>query len=977
MATISKDEYQRVQNAVNNAYTADSIKNYTNAYNQYMAQGMSSNDAYSKASSLLVKNGATTNAGTTPTKTTTTPTYTTTPTQNTTPTRTATSTPTNTQTTQSQSTTSTSSPISDNGATRQYWDNLSYEQQQEKLKQVSWLKEALNKRWWAIKTPDWQTTQQTTQTSNVSNDWWDYQDNSPERMMQMANNLEQMYQTDPWLFANEQTFKNFFINWKGRTPEQEQFLLDYYKNRKIYNEYDWLTSAKVWSMAANWQVPESYLNYLKNSNPQRYQEVMAGKEQEENRIKDNSSYSDLLTQAGFEDTANTAWQKKEWLLVDENNDLIDDRLYHEPTAEEREKVDRINEIDSEVLDIENTYKHTYDDLVKKYPWATKATLMAMAQDRCSDLLRRKEDLMVERTKLAWTVEYLQSERQAQDDAGKQTIANLQKNLWMYYEYSPEWMSDRIQAQYAATNVTLEQAENWTDTQKQMALENVLDGYYDKYWAIIQRSEQQVIWDIMKYAKDNWVSLSQALEENFLKPLRSKPWFNQLSTITSNPDVVRIGTDANGNPIYWTYNSATGQFNPISLSSLWLWGDYSYGWTGWTTTTPWWVKYTTVSEDAKVWWLSDFLSWFNVWDYAWRCWAFVNDYLEKIWAWHIYDNDLSTKLNSINVEPSKWEMPSVWDVAVFDFSKAPANSSISADARKYGHVAIVVWVDDQKWTVTIVESNKDWDKTVWKPREVPISNAYLKWYFNPSKWYNWSAWNGGNNFGGKFSWSNDWNNNGYFNSLARDLQWYIENWKLNIPNDQYKSLKQTYGINDQEFRQMAANYANAELKTSGWSQASEALKYAVKVYELLYGNQSGNFTTNWLARSTGQIVPWTDQEKAKNEYNSLMKRLTLKELFDAKALGATFGAMSDSEWSLLQNAATDLNWYNSNFKENLSELIESLYDAAVDWKAALPSNFAWSWAEQMIKTIKAEWSWIGWGKFNQNWSTNDIYSDLYD
>jgi hypothetical protein len=55
----------------------------------------------------------------------------------------------------------------------------------------------------------------------------------------------------------------------------------------------------------------------------------------------------------------------------------------------------------------------------------------------------------------------------------------------------------------------------------MALDSVLSDYYDKYGSIIQRSKNQVINDVMAYAKKNGVSLSQALEDNFLKPLRAK------------------------------------------------------------------------------------------------------------------------------------------------------------------------------------------------------------------------------------------------------------------------------------------------------------------------------------------------------------------------------------------------------------------------------------------------------------------------
>ena len=870
--------------------------------------------------------------------------------------------------TPTQTDTTSTTPTSNNAKIlRDAWDKKSYQEQQDLLNKNPWLKEQVQKAGWTFKTADETPTKTDTGTWTPSGQW-DYQDNSPERMQQIADNLEKMYQTNPWLFANEQTFRDFFINWVNRTPEQEKFLMDYYKNRQIYNEYDWYTSEAVWGMYAYWKVPESYLNYVKNSNPQRYAEIMDAKDREQDKIKNNSSYDSILEQNWFESTNNLEWQKKEWLFVDEDGDLIDDRMQHKATEEERQKVDRINEIDARMLEINNALKWAEEDLTKAYPWATKATIMALVNDRSQNLLREKDDLMVERTQLAWTVEYLQSERQNEDKAGQQTIANLQKNLWMYYDYSPEWMSELAQAQYAATNVTLDQADNWTDTQKQMALDSVLSDYFDKYGSIIQRSKSQVINDVMNYAKKNGVSLSQALEDNFLSQLRSKPQFEQINNAMSAPDVVRIWTDANGNPIYWTYNSATWQYEPIYISGT-LWWAYNYGGgnlTWGTATTPGWVNYNTVSEEGKVGWLWNFLSGVSVWDYGGWCWAFVNDYLESIWVWRIYDNDLSTKLNSRNSDT-----PAVWDIAVFDYSNAPESANISADARKYWHVAIVVWVDEDKWVLTIVESNKDWSKTVWEPREVPISNLYLKWYFDPSKWYNWVSKPATDQFGGKFANDQDWNQNWYFDSLVPYFKTIVQDWKIDLTDTKYKDVLKDYNITSKEFNEMAKNYANTELK-SGWGQqAANALEIAVKLYDYLWNDSS------LPGRAIWQAAWWTDNAKAKWEYNSLMKRLSLKELFAAKELWATFGAMSDSEWNLLENAATDLDWYKSNFSENLEYLIESLYDAAVDWKSNLPRNFAGSKAEQMIKTRKAEWSWLWNSKFNPQWWVNDIYSDLFD
>jgi TRAP-type C4-dicarboxylate transport system substrate-binding protein len=62
--------------------------------------------------------------------------------------------------------------------------------------------------------------------------------------------------------------------------------------------------------------------------------------------------------------------------------------------------------------------------------------MAMAQDTNNDLIRKKEDLLVEQTKLQGTIKYLQAERQEMDKAGQTTWDNIERDYGMYLR-SPE------------------------------------------------------------------------------------------------------------------------------------------------------------------------------------------------------------------------------------------------------------------------------------------------------------------------------------------------------------------------------------------------------------------------------------------------------------------------------------------------------------------------------------------------------------
>ena len=749
---------------------------------------------------------------------------------------------------------------------------------------------------------------------------WDYQDNSQARMDQIADNLDKYTITNPDLFKDYDSFYNFFIAGKGRSEDQIRFLDQYYADYKKNEKYKNLTPEQIGSGIANGSIPEDYISTVAATDPAKAEAIRTALNNSQDTIRNESYLSTLAEENWFE-----KWNREVMGYRDENNDWVDDWLYVAPTAEEQRDVNRINEIDARVMEIDNAIKNTYEDLRDRYPWAAQSTLMAMANDRNKNLQRERDDLMVEKTKLQWTVKYQQDERSYQMSARKDTISELQKNYWMYYDYSPEWIKERTQAQYDATHITLDQADNGTETDKKMALQWVLDGYYEKYWDIIQRPEQQVINDVIATAKKEWISLSDALEKNFLQYLRAKPEFASYSNWWLSPKVSFEKVWDN-----W-YILTVNPDGTYSLQSV-NWGT---AWTSAAGNMFQYNNYTPITEKELDAWLQSFMSKHPLNSTWGECGSFVNDYLQSLWYDRLYTDPIDKKKAVTNSKEAN-----VWAIAVMNSKKYPKN----------WHTAIVT---DIQWDkVKLLESNWNDDKKV---HERWVNKSEILGYFDPSKaTSNTSALNQLNS---KFSWP-DWNPNGYFNSLAWDFKSYIKDGKLQLTKDQYASLKETYWINDQEFRQMAANYANSELKGNWWQQAANALNYAIKTYEYLYGKDY-----DWLGwnagvfRMWGWFLPWTSTEKAKWEYESLMKRLSLKELFDAKALWATFWAMSDAEWNILENAATDLNWYHTNFKENLEDLIESLYDAAMDWNASLPKNYTGSSVETLINNRKSGWDTI--------------------
>ena len=578
------------------------------------------------------------------------------------------------------------------------WEWLDYDTQQKKLNAISWLKEWLASKWITSKTqPTTQTTTTTptkatttTKQTTPKQDQWDYQDNSQARMDQIADNLDKYRQTQPWLFEDASAFYNFFIDWKGRSQDQIDYLWDYFNRVQEFGKYDNLPASTIWDMLVNWDLWDDYLNHLKATDPAKYQETLSYKQKGEDDIRYESFLSDTADQAWL-------WSQFEkfykWIFGyrDENDDKIDDSLYIAPTEEEQTKQNRVNTIDSRIMEIKNMQKNLLDDLVEQYPWVPKATLMWIVQDRTKDLQREYDDLMVERTWLVWNIEYMQKERDAQSKARQSTINNLKTAYGMYYDFTPEGMAEYAQSKYAATNVTLDQAEKGNDTQKQMALESVLDWYYAKYWDIIQRSEAQVINDVIAYAKNNWVSLSQALQENFVNQLKKKPEYQAMQAALSEPNLQVIWYNSDWKAVYGYWDGDTKTFKPVTV---WAWGITSttaWDGTSYTTNTQPLNNFITNLETkytiASKWW-----TWGSK-IRSWWCWTVVNDYL-----WSIWDNLKLKEANDIK-SYATGKTPVEWAVAYFDWTQSRA----TPETKKHGHVWIVV--SDNGDTITVLESNE--------------------------------------------------------------------------------------------------------------------------------------------------------------------------------------------------------------------------------------------------------------------------------
>ena len=814
---------------------------------------------------------------------------------------------------------------------RDAWNAKSYEEQQELLKNNPKMQETLTKygitnkqqnaTTWVKQSPyenqwegqyyyDWEYYRKIGDKS-WANKWdWDYQDNSPERTAEIIRNLDDLSKSNPWLFSDYDTFYNAFIAGKGRSPEQIKVLNDYFNKMKQYNKYDNMSSDELWYLLAHWEPAEDYLSYLKYNDPQRYAEIQEARKKNENQIMNETYLNTVASQAGYEmwDSDFWKWNQEEMWYRDVNKDWLDDRLYHAPTEEELKLVDENNQYEQERAKLTDAYKWLQEDLTNQYPDADLSTIMLLTSDRWNKIQRALDTLAVNQTKVQWSLKYLQNERATMDDAWQKTINEIQKQYGMYYDYSPEWMSELAQAQYAATNVTLDQADNGTDTQKQMALDSVLSDYYDKYGSIIQRSKSQVINDVMAYAKKNGVSLSQALEENFLKPLRSKPEFATLSSGWLSPTVsfekvwdtwyvFTVNPD-------WTY----------SIETVWWWtGTY---WSNWVyqfsedEVRTW----DTIGNDINsIWHILDSEDWLRIWTYK-----SSNGYTYNVYAdredWIKATENL---LKRWYYWMTLWDAAQKWIWQWKDISAAKnviKNKWLSLDAklsdenvRKFIE-AMWTW----EWTLKKWETLDDWAKW-WKEIDWPTNNNN-----DTSKWY-------------------DPLLQDFFNMLPTKLT-----------DQQRKKIKNMW-YDEKTFLTMRDNYLK--------DLSKEPDETTVKILDTLWA-LIANYPWEWRLKSTMLGSDYADNELWDYiaNYDYIKNNLTMDNLVNLKSKWATFGSLTEWERPKIETSASKLNknkMSEAAFKAELLDIYNTYAKKAYFWEQTLEwiyEKYWWKWGSSSSKNI---------------------------
>ena len=576
----------------------------------------------------------------------------------------------------------------------------------------------------------------------------DYTLDTDARLQEMVNNLNTYWQTNPEFFSDRETFNRQF-EYNSRESDAQRALLDSYWKKA--QEYKKATSYNNWSSFASdlssWYVSESDFEALKQYNQKAYIEWQEKMQEQLNLAISNLTIPrsiDNITDAlntlvekfnlqagdpyniiqGWEDMMQRTWA---WDAMNQAT-----KLYEEANSD----IAKIKEIQQRYSS--STWWTQSDALIAArlqkatLPYETSLSNKLSAWQHWQSLYQTKlgtanqyaqtiqmqaqEDQRIFQDKLSalWFAVTAYTtrtpEQQAQLSLQTAQIQNdmslLQQSklndLSLYNQYATAKLNNQLN--YELTDLTT------TDPKQLRAnLKNVLDPYYEKFWDIIERSESQVIEDVIALAKEKWISVAEALRENFTKQLMAKPEYkNYIKSNYAAPEnkyqnewKVEIDADWNTKTIYTWYWDLPENITKSSLiSSLSNW-------------------YNDLNTNAFI----SSLAWLEGKQWLW-CWEFVNSVLSSMWDSTWFWNSLKDKEKVCNRKAEDW--PVYWAAVVLD-----TWVFITDEDKWYsynaGHVGIITGMDNN-W-VYITDSNWDWNKTVSTHyMTYDKLNSICKWYY---------------------------------------------------------------------------------------------------------------------------------------------------------------------------------------------------------------------------------------------------------
>ena len=856
---------------------------------------------------------------------------------------------------------------------------------------------------------------------NAAQTWLpDYQDTSDAREQEIINNLNAYWNTNKSFFADRATFNSTF-HYDERNDRQKAILDSFWKGTENYNKATSYTDWKSFSTALNsWNVTEAQYAGMKDWNPEVFKEWQDQLKEEMNLAISN--LSKITTNYDNAEILQTMMEKL-WIEPQQWRDIIGwweemmDRTWAWSAMKDATKArESYNAVADKMTSIMNRYSSStwgnqsdalvaarlqkalapYQQQAQNYYSAWQMantefqTKLGTANNYASTIqAQAAEDQRIFQqkiTSLGFAMQVNSYRTPEQQAALQLQTQQIQNNMALYQQsrlnelslYNQKQLNDlNLQFQEEQAKLKNKLEAELTDlnvedeNQLRANLNRALSSYYEQYWDIIQRSQQQVVDDVLKYAKENWVTVAEALTQNFIKPLQNKPEYKNM--------IAKNYVDPNA----WQQQSWTWKDNWDGTSSLviqWVWEVPE-----WLTRTQRVEEYWNIFEQV----------WKNVensaiamaqavknWMYTWWCWEFVNDWLNSIGITDWFTDYLDEKMAKKNQD-----YPSIWSVAIMDFWVTDENW------KPYWHVWIVSWINAD-WSIVITDSNWAWDKKKLTHTLSASDMKYVKWYYNPTKDL---AWELSNSI--SYSSTFEWNGNTYdfskyqwWDKLTDDEKQTVENlltyqtdpsslpksWKDNWASNQRvraaaAAIGRDFGYSERKFQLVK----NAEKK---WDDAalpwgvSSANSTSMSILKAMYDSYSkwfNQFDINTINRwindfkaETWDPTVWTQYATARVAASEIAKALkwwaspTEQEVEDMKNL-LNWNMGNKQAMAVFQSFAKNL--YEKNESEAKKFYETTWYkpnpiwtDEAQQWMSGLGIDLSKYYNYDWTVTVSSEW-----------------------
>lgn len=391
----------------------------------------------------------------------------------------------------------------------------------------------------------------------------DYADDSDARMNEITNNLNAYWNTNREYFSDRATFNRIF-SYDKRSKAQQAHFDGFWKRKELEQKVAGYSDGKAVSLSLEeGNLTKAQLEALKIQNPKVYNEYLQDqlkKKQldlvntdspsrifnEDEQISHNTdALTDMMRKLGFDMSADgrakELYDKFKELKTDPKIDAMKKdylearRLYLQRKREFNQIPDKVRAQSSWASDgliearINKAQRLAYSELqaladeaqIRKEEYALEYG--EMKDEFNAFKMQADEDYRAFTSKMSslWFAKGLLSfetpeqQRQAQ-------IRQLKEQNKINLEYQEQQILQKNKLQSQLSDISVKDPD-----QLRANLNNALNSYYEKYGSLIIRSKDQVVDDILRYAREKGVSVAQAMSENFIKPLQNKPQYKSL------------------------------------------------------------------------------------------------------------------------------------------------------------------------------------------------------------------------------------------------------------------------------------------------------------------------------------------------------------------------------------------------------------------------------------------------------------------